>query len=77
MAGPDVRIESVDDSGVEIHGLDSEQVGEIAAKHGIVLHELTPQRASLEEAFMELTRDAVEFHAESPEHAIEPEGAPA
>ncbi len=77
VAGPDVRIESVDDSGAEIHGLDSEQVGEIAAKHGIVLHELTPQRASLEEAFMELTRDAVEFHAESPEHAIEPEGAPA
>ena len=77
VAGPDVRLESVDDSGVEIHGLDSEQVGEIAAKHGIVLHELTPQRASLEEAFMELTRDAVEFHAESPEHAIEPEGAPA
>lgn len=77
VAGPDVRIESVDHSGVEIHGLDSEQIGEIAAKHGIVLHELTPQRASLEEAFMELTRDAVEFQAESPEPAAEPEGAPA
>jgi ABC-2 type transport system ATP-binding protein len=37
------------------------QVGELAAHRGIVLHELTPQRASLEEAFMELTREAGEF----------------
>ena len=37
------------------------QIGELAAHRGIVLHELTPQRASLEEAFMELTREAGEF----------------
>jgi ABC-2 type transport system ATP-binding protein len=44
-----------------------------------VLYELTPQRASLEEAFMELTRDAVEFHGdtERPTVPSEPEGAPA
>jgi len=39
----------------------AEQVGEVAASHQIVLHELTPVQASLEEAFMELTRDEVEF----------------
>jgi ABC-2 type transport system ATP-binding protein len=39
-------------------------VGDAAAATGIVLHELTPQQASLEEAFMNLTRDDVEFAAE-------------
>jgi ABC-2 type transport system ATP-binding protein len=38
-----------------------ERVGELAAAHQIVLHELTPVQASLEEAFMELTREDVEF----------------
>ena len=42
-------------------GVTAEQVGEIAAAHRIVLHELTPQRASLEDVFMELTADSVEF----------------
>jgi len=46
---------------IEVHGLTAEQIGETAARHGIVLHELTPQQASLEEAFMDLTRDDVEF----------------
>jgi ABC-2 type transport system ATP-binding protein len=43
--------------------MDSDAVGTLAAAHGIVLFELTPIRASLEEAFMELTRDSVEYHA--------------
>ena len=46
-----------------VTGLDAAAVGELAASEGIVLHELAPQRASLEEAFMELTQDSVEFHA--------------
>jgi ABC-2 type transport system ATP-binding protein len=37
------------------------QIGELAAQRGLVLHELTPQRASLEEAYMELTRESGEF----------------
>jgi ABC-2 type transport system ATP-binding protein len=78
VAGPDVRVDAVADSVSEIHGLDSEQVGELAAAHRIVLHELTPQRASLEEAFMELTRDALEFHHNDPsEVSAQPQGAPA
>ena len=48
---------------LEVAGLTSEKVGEIAAANGIVLHELTLLQASLEEAFMELTRDDVEFKA--------------
>lgn len=41
--------------------MDSAQVGQAAARARIALVELTPQHASLEEAFMEITRDAVEF----------------
>jgi ABC-2 type transport system ATP-binding protein len=37
-------------------------VGELAASEGLVLHELVDVAPSLEEAFMELTRDAVEYH---------------
>ena len=48
---------------VEITGLDSAEVGKLAAARGIVLFELVPVRASLEEAFMELTRDSVEYQA--------------
>ena len=38
------------------------RVGELAARDGLVLHELVDVAPSLEEAFMELTRDAVEYH---------------
>ena len=55
---------------LEIAGLTAEEIGDIAAAHRIALHELTPQQASLEEAFMALTNDDIEFRAA--EHA-EPE----
>ena len=54
-----------DDGALDVRGLDAAQVGEAAAAAGVVLHELSPQSASLEEAFMELTRDSVEFHGEA------------
>jgi ABC-2 type transport system ATP-binding protein len=49
---------------LEIAGTTTDHVGEIAAANEIVLHELTLTQASLEEAFMELTRDDVEFRAD-------------
>lgn len=53
------------DSGVlVISGLSSAEIGQEAFAAGIVLHELTPLSASLEEAFMELTRDSVQFHTD-------------
>jgi ABC-2 type transport system ATP-binding protein len=42
----------------------AEAVGELAARHGVVLHELVTERASLEETFFELTNDSVDFHGE-------------
>ncbi|MEO3810523.1 ATP-binding cassette domain-containing protein [Sphaerisporangium sp. B11E5] len=46
-----------------IAGVTPEEVGRLAADESVVLHELTPRRTSLEDAFMELTRADVEFGA--------------
>jgi ABC-2 type transport system ATP-binding protein len=75
LAGPDVTVETRGDGLLEITGLDSAAVGEAAAAHRIVLHELTPQQASLEEAFVELTRDDIEFHGTALSAGRELEGA--
>jgi ABC-2 type transport system ATP-binding protein len=58
---PDVTVVAIEPDVLEVHGLTAKQIGETAARHSIVLHELTPQQVSLEEAFMDLTRDDVEF----------------
>ena len=54
------------DSTLEVRGMTADVVGDIAFEHGIRLHELTTTRASLEEAFMALTADSVEYHAGVP-----------
>jgi ABC-2 type transport system ATP-binding protein len=48
-----------------VTGPTAEAIGELAATQGIVLHELSSQRASLEEAFMELTADRVEYRGDA------------
>ncbi len=58
-AGAAVR-EGVESSLV-VSGMSAADIGKLAAYHGVALTELTPQRVSLEDAFMELTRDSVEF----------------
>ncbi|GGS19594.1 MULTISPECIES: ABC transporter ATP-binding protein [Actinokineospora] len=47
-----------------VSGMESADIGELAAANGVVLHELSPQRGSLEEAFMQLTGDSVEYHTD-------------
>ena len=64
LAGPAVSFVEADRGALEVHGLTAEQVGDAAAAAGIALHELTPHQASLEEAFMDLTRDDLEFATE-------------
>jgi ABC-2 type transport system ATP-binding protein len=49
-----------------VQGMAAEQVGDIAFEKGVRLHELFTMRASLEEAFMELTASSVEYRAEVP-----------
>src|SRR5699024_10775142 len=51
------------DGYLEVNGLTTDQIGDLAAQHGFTIHELFAAKASLESAFMELTRDSVEYHA--------------
>ena len=67
LAAPGVSFVAAGGGALEVHGLTAEQVGDAAAAAGIALHELTAQQASLEEAFMNLTRDELEFAAEAEE----------
>ena len=63
-----------------VTGIPAPRIGELAASASVVLHELTPRLASLEEAFMELTADSVEYgdHATRPAApAAEPAAQPA
>jgi ABC-2 type transport system ATP-binding protein len=63
LAADGVTVASTERGVLEVQGLASDRIGEIAAQQGIVLHELTPHQASLEDAFMALTGDSVEYHA--------------
>jgi ABC-2 type transport system ATP-binding protein len=61
LAADGVTIAAKDLTELRVSGLTSTAIGRIAAAAGIPLSELTPQSASLEEAFMEITRDSLEF----------------
>jgi ABC-2 type transport system ATP-binding protein len=59
---------------LSVANMDAAGIGEIAAAGGHVLHEVSPQRGSLEEAFMELTRESVEYGATGDAVAPETQG---
>ncbi|MGR3867154.1 ABC transporter ATP-binding protein [Streptomyces graminifolii] len=58
----DVRTEGTD--ALVVSGLQAAEIGALASLGGVELHELVPRQVSLEKAFMELTRDAVEYQSE-------------
>ncbi|HTV99628.1 MAG TPA: ATP-binding cassette domain-containing protein [Streptosporangiaceae bacterium] len=53
----------VEDGELEVRGLTEDRIGDIAFASGLRVHHLAPARVSLEQAFMELTADSVEYHA--------------
>jgi ABC-2 type transport system ATP-binding protein len=61
LLGPTVHVTTTGPGRLQVSGLTSDQIGDLAAAEGIRLHELVPQQASLEEAFMDLTHDSVEY----------------
>ncbi|MEY9862779.1 ABC-2 type transport system ATP-binding protein [Catenulispora sp. GAS73] len=65
LTSPDVTVDDDENRDLIISGLTSEQIGRIAAELHIALYQLTDQVASLEEAFMEQTKDATEYQAVS------------
>jgi ABC-2 type transport system ATP-binding protein len=66
MAAAGINPAVTDDGTFEVAEGDPAKIGELAAEHRVVLHELSQQRASLEEAFMRLTAESVEYHAGTP-----------
>jgi ABC-2 type transport system ATP-binding protein len=66
LGGAGATVDGDDGAGsLTVKGLTAPQIGDLAAHHGLRVHELTPVTASLEDAFMELTQDEVEYRPSS------------
>jgi ABC-2 type transport system ATP-binding protein len=63
LLGPDITVSSQQSDLLEVQGLTAEQIGQTAWQARLPIYELTPQQASLEEAFMRLTDDSVDFRS--------------
>jgi ABC-2 type transport system ATP-binding protein len=61
LLGPDVSVSSTQDGELNVTGLSAEHIGTIAWQAHLPLHELTTVRASLEDAYMQVTKDSVEY----------------
>ncbi len=72
LARAGVRPAVDDDGAIVVTGLSSSAVGELAAEQELTLHELIPVRASLEEVFMELTSDSVEYRSHDHDPMLTP-----
>jgi len=69
IAGGHVTVRRLDDTVLEVEGRSSEEIGVAAGREGVILHELTVQGASLEDAYLALTQDEVEYRADRPASA--------
>jgi len=65
--------DTADRDDLQVTGLDVTTIGDIAARHGIAIHGLSRHTASLEAAYMELTRDHIDFHTDGA--ATDPDAA--
>jgi ABC-2 type transport system ATP-binding protein len=63
-----VAVEPDSDNALVVRGTDADTIGELAASHGIPLRELTARSVSLEEVFMQVTADAVEYRSDHVAH---------
>ena len=63
LAGPGVTVTTSNPSWLEVTGVTAQAIGEAAAAAQLVLHELTPVAGSLEDAYMALTQDFIEYHS--------------
>ncbi|MFC8079433.1 ATP-binding cassette domain-containing protein [Streptomyces sp. NPDC057307] len=71
LAGPGIEITpGASPYELDVRGVDGEYIGRLAAAHAVPVYELTPRTASLEQAFMDLTRDEVEYQAGTTHEAL-------
>jgi ABC-2 type transport system ATP-binding protein len=66
LRSPDVIVSVADDGALLVSGLAAGQIGAVAAAAGITVLELSTVETSLEDAFVDLTKDAVEYRAAAP-----------
>ncbi len=59
-------VQETDDGSLLVTGWDAARIGDVAHAAGVAVHELSPQQASLEEVFMDLTSDMVDYHGQTP-----------
>ncbi|WLW58325.1 ABC transporter ATP-binding protein [Streptomyces sp. YU58] len=64
MLGAAVQVRTESSDALVVTGLEAAEIGALASANGVELHELAPRQVSLERAFMDLTRDAVEYRSE-------------
>ena len=64
IAGRGATVTRQDDGALVVAGLDAAAIGDLAAGHGIALHALVPRQASLEDAYLDLTGESVEYRGE-------------
>jgi ABC-2 type transport system ATP-binding protein len=69
LASAGIAASPVDGGAFEVMDGDPARIGDLARDRGVALHELSPQRASLEEAFMRMTADSVEYRTGGDPHA--------
>ena len=70
LLGPDITVTSEQPGVLHVQGLTAEQIGTTAWQARLPVFELTPQHASLEEAFMQLTDDSVDFRSSDAAEAV-------
>jgi ABC-2 type transport system ATP-binding protein len=66
LQGPDATVRCTQPGVLEVVGRTSEEIGEVAAGAGIVLHQLTSLQSSLEDAYLQLTAGEVQYRAGGP-----------
>jgi ABC-2 type transport system ATP-binding protein len=71
LLGPDVTVTSEQAGVLQVQGLNAEQIGTVAWEAHLPVFELASQQASLEQAFMELTQDSVEYRSAGPSTPME------
>jgi ABC-2 type transport system ATP-binding protein len=69
LAGAGATVTATGHDRLEVRGVPAQRIADLMADADLRLHELTPHRASLEDAYMELTRDALQYAAAANEEA--------
>ena len=76
LSGNGWTVRPFEESGIDVYGASAAEIGDLAARHGVTLHELSPQQGSLEDAFLEATAAAQEYRSVAPPESIPPQPVP-